>query len=204
MREREPQPSTLLMTRLKRGDRDDIGRRAQRCGLSREGLLRLRSLVEERGRQSWAVGDVLVNVYGVPRRTGHADGSQARLAALAEELGCSLSWLNGCRTAAGAWPERERRLSVAFSVHRHLALRPDRIRLLAEFREACARERVIPSRARLIEWLDGQGCQPSGLGRRPVDPVDRLERLALRLDHEHLALLIERLRRVLATEATAA
>jgi hypothetical protein len=50
---------------------------AHSLGLSAEGLARLRSLVEQRGRNSWHVGDVLVAVYGRPSGPGVADGSRS-------------------------------------------------------------------------------------------------------------------------------
>ena len=44
--------------------------RARALGLSLTGLARLRSLVAERGRNSWDVGVVLVIVYGAPPPPG--------------------------------------------------------------------------------------------------------------------------------------
>lgn len=82
---------------------------------------RLRSLLEQRGRNIWAVGDLLVEVYGRPSPAGIMDGSRAKLTALADELGVSLSWLIATRSAAASWPAKHRRLSVGRPVHSALA-----------------------------------------------------------------------------------
>ena len=194
---RESGPS--LMRRLA-----DERSRARACGLDAAQLRQLRSLVEERGRNSWKCGDALLALFGPPGGGPH-DGSSFRIRALADELGCSWSWLAAVRATSAAWPSRERRLTVAWSVHRSLSAYPNRFLLFDEFCAACQRDHVTPSLARLMAWLD-EGRRPiDGLPGRPrVDPIARVERLALRLDHEHLALLIERLSRILATEAAAA
>ena len=188
---------TSLMRRLA-----DERQRAKSCGLTPEAMRQLRCLVEERGRNSWTVGDALVSVFGPPGGGPH-DGSSFRIRALADELGVSWQWLSACRATSATWPPRERKPTVAWSVHRHLSSHPDRFVMFDQFRDDCAREHVTPSLARLVGWLDQQQRTPT-LGRPRVDPVARVERLALRLDHEHLALLIERLSRILATEAAAA
>ena len=176
--------------------------RARACGLTPEAMRQLRSLVEQKGRISWSVGDALIALFGPPGGGPH-DGSSFRIRALADELGVSWQWLSACRACAAAWPSRERRPTVAWSVHRHLSTHADRFALFDRFREACARDHVVPSLARLVAWLDEQDRQPA-VGRPRRDPVERLERMALRLDHEALARLVERLSRVLATEDAAA
>ena len=101
-----------------------------------------------------AVGDALVKVYGPPPAPGVIDGSRAKLAALAGELGVSLKWLVAARICAASWPARERRPSVGWPVHRWLAARADRYDVLADFTAHCSRLRVAPSLGRLRGWLD--------------------------------------------------
>lgn len=172
-----------------------------RChdGLAPSALHRLRSLIAERGRNSWDVGDLLVEIFGPPARRGH-DGSGARIATLAEEVGASASWLAACRTTAAAWPRVVRRPTVAWSVSRHLASHPDRIALLDAFVRDCERDRRTPSLATLVDWLDAQGRIPL-LGRPRGDPYQRVERLALALDPADLARLVDRLTAALSVAA---
>jgi hypothetical protein len=189
------------------GSHDAEAMAARACGLSREGLRHLRSLIELRGRNSWAVGDVLVAVYGSPGPAVVHDGSRERLGALADELGVSVSWLTACRATGAAWPPSERRPTVAWAVSRHLAARPDRFALLDAFCRDCSRAHVTPSRQRLVAWLDqhdrrAEVARPA-LGRPRQDPIDRLVREALRLDRDALARLIERLSDVLAVAPAA-
>ena len=166
-------------------------------------LHRLRSLLDERGRNSWAIGDTLVALYGPPGPAIAHDGSRARLEALADTLGVSVSWLTACRATSAAWPPKERRPTVAWSVPRHLAARADRLALLDAFCGTCSRAHVTPSRARLVCWLDHHDRNPVGQGRPRQDPVDKIIREALRLDHDSLARLVERLSAALAVAPAA-
>jgi hypothetical protein len=175
---------------------------ARGLGLSREGLHRLRSLVEQRQRNAWDIGDALVAMFGPPVTTGGHDGSYERFESLGEELGVSASWLSSCRACAAAWPPSERKPSVCWSCHRRLAAEPERFRLLAEFRADCARKKLTPSHKLLVDWMDARRVtRPAALGRPPTDPVTRLERLALRLDHDALVLLVARLTALLSVPA---
>jgi hypothetical protein len=124
---------------------------------------------------------------------------------LAEELGCSSQWLAACRTCSAAWPPRERKPTVAWSVHRALCAYPNRFTLFDQFRHECERDHVTPSLARLMRWLDEEDRRPqSGLPGRPrVDPVVRVERLALKLDHDSLVTLVARLTEALSEDAAA-
>jgi hypothetical protein len=140
-------------------------RKAHRHGLTAAALRHLQSLIDERTRNAWLIGDMLVTLYGPPPAPGVMDGSRARLDALADELGVSTSWLVACRITASAWSRRERR-SVAWPVHRALSARPDRIELLGEFRKACAEAKVTPSAHRLADWLDESTAEPVDI----VDP----------------------------------
>ena len=167
----------------------DIGR-ARALGLSLQGLRRLQGLMAEHGRNSWDVGDVLVEVYGTPPAAGVIDGSRDRLGLLAGELGCSLSWLTACRITSAAWPRGATRRAVArvpppqrtTGPHRRTGEVPERLR---------QRGGVPPSLARLVEWLDAQPAPLRRAGRPRLDPVVRVERLALALDHDSLARLVE-------------
>jgi hypothetical protein len=51
-----------------------------------------------------------------------------------------------------------------------------------------------------VEWLDRHDRRPT-LGRQRADPIDRVERLALRLSSDDLARLVERLTRALVPAA---
>ena len=170
-------------------------------GLSCEGLRQLRSLIEQRGRNAWDVGDLLHHVYGPPARQGH-DGSTARLQALAELFGCSWSWLSACRATSAAWRLRDRRPSVCWAVHRHLVARPDRVSILDEFVRHCSRAKVVPSQKLLVAYLDDHVGR-SAFGRPRADPVLAIERRALALDRPALERLVERLAAALRTPAAA-
>jgi hypothetical protein len=161
--------------------------------LSRAGLRQLRSLVAERSVNSWRVGDVLLAAFGPPGPSVVHDGSYERLQPLADELGVSRQWLTSCRAAAAAWPSKERRPSVAWAVHRLLVSHPDRIAKLDRFVKHCARQQVTPSHAALRLWLDSLVVEQPTLGRPRADPAVKLERMALALDTEALARLVERL-----------
>lgn len=167
---------------------------------------RLRGLLMERGRCSWAIGDVLIEALGRPGGGPH-DGSWARLCRIADELGCSASWLAATRTTAAAWPERERRPSISWACHRALSARPDRLRLLHDFARDCERQQVVPSLKALTGWLDDvdrQAGRPlQRLGRPRQDPVVAVERLALRLDQHDLERLISRLQAVAVSQRAA-
>jgi hypothetical protein len=132
------------------------------------------------------------------------DGSRERLAALADLCGCSLSWLVACRITSAAWPLRERRLSVGWPVHRKLSARPDRFVLLGRFVRQCARDGVTPSGDRLGVWLAERTPRYCGFGRPRLDPVVKVERLALALDRESLRRLVERLSAALAVPVAVA
>jgi hypothetical protein len=160
----------------------ELRSRATEHGLTLAGLRHLRSLIEERGRNAWAVGDVLVAAYGAPQLGPH-DGSHQRLQHLADELGASWQWLGACRACSAAWPRRERRLSVAWSVHRHLAARPDRFALLDAFCRECQRADVTPSLARLTAFLDDHDADAPGRdaeGRGPDADATPCRALPLR------------------------
>lgn len=178
----------------------------RRTGLSHDQLRHLRSLIEQRGRIAWQIGDILVAAYGAPGPAVTHDGTSRRLEVLGEELGCSASWLTACRAAAAAFPERERRPSVAWSVHRHLAARHDRVALLDRFVTACERDGATPSLRLLTDWLDQLDAgrrRGRTIGRPRTDPVVRVERLALRLEHDDLRRLISRLSAALAVQTAA-
>ena len=103
------------------------------------------------------------------------DGSHERLGALADELGCSRSWLTACRITAAVWPRRERRGTVGWPVHAAaLSARAGRIVILDHFVEHCERERVTPSAAR----CDRLGQRRAALGRVAPARSRRADRTA--------------------------
>ena len=181
--------------------RDPDTATAKALGLTRAGLLQLRCLLAERQTNSWRLGDALVAAYGAPPRANHHDGSSQLIEALANELGSSVAGLSAARITAAAWPLRERRPSVAFSVHRELAGRADRFALLDRFIDGTRRSQVTPSTLRLRDFL--AKADPTPTRRGYVDPVERLARAALALDRESLERLIERLSEALAAPAAA-
>jgi len=142
--------------------------RAHMLGLSLEGLSRLRSLVEQRQRSAWDVGDLLVAVYGKPPAPGVMDGSREKLAGVADEVGVSISWLIACRITAAAWPRKDRRPTICWPVHRWLSAHDDRAVLLADFASECERAKVTPSAARLRQWFD-----PAAVANAPVVDPDQ-------------------------------
>ena len=176
---------------------DHEGKAARACGLSREALRQLRTLVEQRQQAAWTIGAALVSVYGPPGRIGVTDGSYQRLQRLADELGVSRSWLTSVRACAAAWPPKERRPSVSWHVHRRLAPFPDRVERLDRFVRHCEQRKITPSFRLLQDWLDSTAPLRPTLGRPRVDPAVRLERQALALDDEALTRLVERLEAVL-------
>ena len=149
--------------------------RARSLGLSTEGMNRLRSLLAERARNSWQIGDLLVHVYGAPPSAGVMDGSRLVLGRLADELGCSVSWLVAVRIAAAAWPTRDRRASAPWTVHRALSARDDRVTVLARFIEDCDRAGVAPSSTRLSSWLGSaeDAAEPKLRGVGPPEARSR-------------------------------
>jgi hypothetical protein len=184
--------------RLSTADRELVAavRSARVIGIERAALSQLRSLIAERGRNSWRVGDVLVQLFGPPGPPVVHDRSTRRLEALAEELGCSASWLIACRAAAAAFPERDRRMTVAFSVHRALAAREDRLKLLEDFVEHCRLGKVVPSLKLLTSWLDARdarGAPRPAVGRPRQDQWVRVERMALALETQALEVLVSKL-----------
>lgn len=179
-------------------------RRARALCLSTVALRRLRGLVAERGKLSWEVGDVLVAALGPPAHVH--DGSGERIEAIADELGCSASWLSGCRAAAAAWPRRERKPTVAFAVSRALTAYPNRFALLDQFERQCHRDHVTPSLQRLTTWLDQQNRRPHLVrtGRPRADPTVKVERMAMALETEALERLIRSLQDALDSRRLAA
>jgi hypothetical protein len=172
-------------------------------GLTIAAVHRLRSLVEQRGRAAFDVGDLLVEVYGPPSRAGVMDGSRRRLEDLADVLGCSASWLTACRICSAAWPPRHRRSSVGWPVFRALSARPGRIVILDHFVEHCRQHKVTPSVQRLTAFLDTDARSGTRPGRPRLDPVDRLARQALTLDRDALARLVARLTEALTADTAA-
>jgi hypothetical protein len=177
-------------------------------GLTVAAVHRLRSLIEQRGRAVWDVGDVLCEVYGSPSPAGVMDGSRVRLAALADTLGCSLSWLVATRICSASWPRKQRRLGVPWPVFRALSARPGRVVVLDHFLTECCERNVTPSAQRLAVWLadDVRSTDVRSDGRRGrprFDPVDRLARQALALDRDALERLVARLQAALTAEAAA-
>jgi hypothetical protein len=132
----------------------------------------------------------------MPCPSGAGDGSYEKFTVLADTVGVSRSFLTSCRANAAAWPAKERK-SVAWAVHRLLAARPDRFVLLGDFIDHCNRQRITPSHAALRIWLDALSEAPTPLGRPRVDPVSRCERMALALETDALARLVQRLEDVL-------
>jgi hypothetical protein len=172
-------------------------------GLTTAAVHRLRSLVEQRGRAAWDVGDLLVEVYGAPSKPGVMDGSRRRLEDLADTLGVSVSWLVATRICSAAWPRKHRRLGVPWPVFRALSARPGRVTILDHFLADCSMRKLTPSTARLSEFLATNprtGVRP---GRPRLDPVDRLARQALTLDRDALARLVARLQAALTADTAA-
>jgi hypothetical protein len=192
---------TEVLTRRESRRLDTELERARACGLSVPALRQLRCLVDERGRGAWQIGDALVSIYGVPPAPGVLDGSRRRMELLADELGCSLSWLTALRLTAAAWPSRERRAAVPWSVHRDLRTDPDRFVTLASFTARCGRDWVTPSVGRLAVWQAGRAStaarsarrSPTRSGRPKLDPVERVARQALALGRADLERLVVRL-----------
>jgi hypothetical protein len=134
------------------------------------------------------------------------DGSREKLGRVADELGCSVSWLTATRITAAAWPRRHRRGTVSWVVHRKLSAHPGRVILLDHFADDCRREGVTPTGPKLRAWLDANSPKASKLrsvGRPRLDPVARVEKLALQLDRDQLARLVERLAAALGEVAAA-
>jgi hypothetical protein len=159
--------------------------RARRCGLSLLGLRRVQTLLDERNRNSWELGDLLVKVYGPGSGSGISDGSRSQLSLLAEEVGCSVSLVVAWRSTAGAWPKRERR-SCSWSLHSMTRALPDRIAVLGRFLAECERSHRRPTCSALTEFLD----RPL---RAKAGTVERIEALARRLTVDELSELIDHL-----------
>jgi len=176
--------------------------RAEALGLTPANLDRLRSLIAEATSVSWALGDLLVDLYGTPTDHGYHDGTRVLFDRLADELGVTVSVLVHARLTAAAWPSRERR-PVSFTVHRDLRALPGRFALLRSFMADCEREGVTASDGRLPAWLHAHAAGAVSLRPR-LDPIERLTRAALALDHDALVRLIERLTAALAASAVAA
>lgn len=185
--------------------RDPDSERARACGLDRAALKQYRSLVEQRGRVAWEIGDALCVSYGAPGPAVVHDGSTQLLERLADELGCSRSWLAACRATAAAWPRAERRVSIAWAVSRGLVARADRVALMDAFCRQCERDHVVPSAAKLRVFLDRLDARRARhhatTGRPRLDQVTKVERMALALDRESLARLVDRLTAALVAAA---
>jgi hypothetical protein len=162
--------------------------RAQRCGLSLTGLNRIRSLLDERTRNSWDVGDLLVTVYGPGSGSGISDGSRSKLSMLAEELGCSVSVLVAQRATSGVWPRKERR-SCSWTLHSMLRGLLARFVVLGDFLTDCERSHQRASCKTLEHFLDLHDLRT----HRVTDPVRAIEKLTKALDLAGLELLIEHL-----------
>jgi hypothetical protein len=171
----------------------DEARRARAAGIRPDVLRHMRSLLDENGRNLWELGDLLVRAYGPASTPGVSDGSRRQIAALAELLSVSTSAVVQWRATASAWPRRERRPSAPWAAHAILRTHDDRVIVLDRFLDDCRRAKTSPTCHRLELFLGD--VRPS----RPALIEDRLLRLAGKLDHDRLAVVIDRLQMMLAT-----
>ena len=180
-------------------------------GFSARQAHQARLLAAESTGSGFELGDLLVDVFGLPSAPGVMDGSRGRLHAAADHLGLSLSWLVACRIAAAAWNPDDRRPGVSWVVYRTLSARPNRVELLGAFIDHCRRRNQRPNLIHLRPFLSAQErddpveqedqCRPGRPGRpgRPRIPaVERAYQAAVALDTEALRQLVERLNDALA------
>lgn len=90
--------------------------------------------------ECWALGDEALAREAIGR-SGPRGGVGDRLQALAEEMGEPLKTVRIYRGVANAWPKKDRRKSVPFSVH-------------AVFRSLPARDRATVIRER--DWTNAE------------------------------------------------
>jgi len=109
----------------------------------------------------WDLGDLALRVAGpVPPRGAH-DPNRERLASFAEAIGIAPKRLAGYRSVASAWSPEDRLPGAAWSLHRGLAGRADRVEALTGYLALCREEGAAPTRAGLQRHSAGApGASP--------------------------------------------
>lgn len=100
-----------------------------------------RQLIAEIGRHQWKLGDLALKV--VPY-TGPFSGGEV-LNKFADDIGLPPAQLGEYRRIAAAWPVIARVPGASYTLHRELAVQPDRIAVLRTYVRKCQGESKRPS-----------------------------------------------------------